>query len=196
MKVQEAIETRQSIREFSNKPVKFELVLEAIDAANHAPFAGNLNNLKYILVSEPERKQILAENAQQYWIADSSWIVIVCSEQQKLEQLYNERGKSYAKQQAGAAIENILLRLTDLGLGSCWIGSFADNSIKSQFKIPDKWEIEALIVIGHSKNKIRKPTRKTNLENTIFWEKWNEKNKPTKYPHQDPSTFYGIGRPV
>ena len=193
MKVQDAIEIRQSIREFSNKPVKFGDVLEAIDAANHAPFAGNINNLKFILVSEEEKKQILAEHAQQYWIADAGWVIIVCSEQQKLEQLYDERGKSYAMQQAGAAIENILLRLTELGIGSCWIGAFADNAIKAQFKIPDKWEIEALIALGYPKNKIRKPARKTALENKIFWEKWDEKKKPISYPHKDPTTYYGIG---
>ncbi len=196
MKAQEAIETRQSIREFSNKPVKFDAVMEAVDAANHAPFAGNINNLKFILVSEEEKKQLLAENAQQYWIADASWIIIVCSEQQKLEELYDERGKNYSKQQAGAAIENILLRLTELGIGSCWIGAFADNAVKAHFKIPDKWEIEALITVGYPKNKMRKPTRKTALENKIFWEKWDEKKKPIKYPHHDPETYYGIGRPI
>jgi len=196
MKAQDAIELRQSIREFSNKPVKFDKVLEAVDAANHAPFAGNINHLKFILVSEEEKKQILAENAQQYWIADASWIIIVCSEQQKLEQLYEERGKNYSKQQAGAAIENILLRLTELKVGSCWIGSFADNAIKAHFKIPDDWEIEALVAVGYPKNKMRKPTRKVALENKIFWEKWNEKKKPQAWPYKDGSTYYGIGRKI
>ncbi|KKP91748.1 MAG: Nitroreductase [Parcubacteria group bacterium GW2011_GWA1_36_12] len=192
MKAQEAIETRQSIREFSNKPVKFDAVMEAVDAANHAPFAGNINNLKFILVSEEEKKQLLAENAQQYWIADASWIIIVCSEQQKLEELYDERGKNYSKQQAGAAIENILLRLTELGIGSCWIGAFADNAVKAHFKIPDKWEIEALITVGYPKNKMRKPTRKTALENKIFWEKWDEKKKPIKKTMHHPTLKCGV----
>ncbi|MEK6847002.1 MAG: nitroreductase family protein [Nanoarchaeota archaeon] len=193
MKAQDAIELRQSIREFSSKPVKFDAVLEAVDAANHAPFAGNINHLKFVIVNEIEKKQLLAEHAQQYWLADSSWIIIVCSEQQKLEQLYDERGKNYAKQQAGAAIENILLRLTELSVGSCWIGSFADNAIKAQFRIPDKWEVEALIAVGYPKYKMRKPTRKVALENKIFWEKWDEKKKPQKYPNKDPQTYYGIG---
>ncbi len=193
MKTQDAIESRTSIREFSNKPVKFGEVLEAIDAANHAPFAGNINNLKFIIVGENANKQMLAEHAQQYWISDSSWVIIVCSEEKKLLQLYDERGKNYAKQQAGAAIENMLIRLTDLGLASCWIGSFADKTIKAQFEIPDTWEIEALIALGYPKNKTKKPTRKVSLETKIFWDKWNEKKKPQKYPNNDPSTYYGIG---
>ncbi len=193
MKVQDAIESRQSIREFSNKIVKFGEVLEAIDAANHAPFAGNINNLKFIIVGENDNKKIIAEHAQQYWISDASWIVVVCSEIKKLENLYQDYAETYSKQQAGAAIENMLIRLTDLGLASCWIGSFAEQGIKTHFKIPNDWKIEALITIGHPKNKPKKPTRKVALETKIFWEKWNEKKKPQSYPNKDPSTYYGIG---
>lgn len=190
MKTQEAIESRSSIREFSNKSVKFDLVLEAIDAANHAPFAGNINNLKFLIIEEQENKNIVAEFAQQFWIAEAQWIVIVCSEIKKLENLYQDSAQKYSKQQSGAAIENMLLRLTDQGLASCWVGTFSEKEMKSHFKIPDDWEIEAIIPIAYPKNKIRKPARKTDLDKKIFWENWKMDKKPTKYPNKDPSTFY------
>lgn len=188
MKTQEAIEKRTSIREFSNKPVKFSQVLEAIDAANHAPFAGNINNLKYIIVETKENKDHIAEFAQQYWINESQWIVIICSELKRLEQLYQDRGEIYAGQQAGAAIENMLLSLTDQGLASCWVGAFSEKEIKSKFKIPDLWKIEAIVPIGYAKNKPKKQARKNELETKVFWEKWDQKKKPIKYPYKDPST--------
>ncbi len=190
MKTQEAIESRSSIREFSNKSVKFGEILEAIDAANHAPFAGNINNLKFLIIENQENKNVIAEFSQQFWIADAQWIVLVCSEIKKLEGLYQDRAQSYSKQQAGAAIENMLLRITDLGLASCWIGSFAEDGIKSRFKIPKGWEIEAILPIAYPKNKNNKPQRKTKLESKIFWEKWDAGKKPTKFPNKDPSTFY------
>lgn len=190
MKTQEAIESRSSIRDFSNKKVKFDLVLEAIDAANQAPFAGNINNLKYLIVETQANKNIIAEYAQQYWINESQWIVIVCSEFKKLDELYQDRAQMYAKQQAGAAIENMLLRITDLGLASCWVGAFADDGIKAHFKIPDNWEIEAILPIAYPSNKLHKHARKIDLEKKIFWEKWNVDKKPKSYPNKDPSTFY------
>ena len=196
MKAQDAIENRQSIREFSNKPVKFDLVLEAIDAANHAPFAGNINNLRFLIVEEPANIQKIAEFAQQYWISEAQWVIIVCSEIKKLEEIYDVHAFKYAKQQAGAAIENMLLRITDLGLAACWVGAFADNSMKAHFKIPDDWQIEALIPIAYPKYKHHKHARKIDLEKKIFWEMWNIKKKPKKYPHKDPATYYEVGHKI
>ena len=190
MKTQEAIESRMSIREFSNKSVKFDLVLEVIDAANHSPFAGNINNLKFLIIEMPENKKFIAEHSQQFWINDAQWIVLVCSEFKKLEDLYKDRAKNYAKQQAGAAIENMLLRITDLGLASCWVGAFTDDSIKVHFKIPDNWEIEAIIPIAYPKDKKQKQVRKIDLDKKIFWEKWKVDKKPLRYPYKDPSTHY------
>jgi nitroreductase len=192
MKTQEAIESRSSIREFSNKVVKFDQMLEAIDAANHAPFAGNINNLKFIIIETQENKNIVAEFSQQFWVADAQWIVLVCSEIKKLEDLYQNHAQSYSKQQVGAAIENMLLRITDLGLASCWVGAFAEEGIKSRFKIPKEWTIEAIVPIAYPKNKIKKQTRKIDLEKKIFWEKWGIDKKPIKFPNKDPSTFYKI----
>ncbi|MEK6908951.1 MAG: nitroreductase family protein [Nanoarchaeota archaeon] len=188
MKTEEAINKRQSIREFSNKPIKFEAVLEAIDSANQAPFAGNINNLKFIIIQEKQNKSYIAEFCQQYWVSDSQWVVLVCSELKKLEELYQDRGEIYSKQQSGAAIQNFLLTITNQGLGACWIGSFSEKEIKSKFKIPESWNIEAIIPIGYPKNKKQKQARKISLEGKIFWEKWDQNKKPVKYPFKDPST--------
>ncbi len=189
MKTQEAIESRSSIREFSNKSVKFGEILEVIDAANQAPFAGNINNLKFLIIETQENKNLVAEYAQQYWINEAQWIVLVCSEIKRLDELYQNRAMSYSKQQVGAAIENMLLRTTDLGLASCWVGAFAEEGLKAHFKIPDGWEIEAILPIAYPKNKNNKSQRKTKLETKIFWEKWNVDKKPRSFPNKDPSTF-------
>lgn len=188
MKLEEAINKRISTRDFSNKSVKFDIVLEAIDAANQAPFAGNINNLKFIIIKEKENKNLVSEFCQQHWMNDSQWIVIVCSELQRLEQLYQDRGSAYGKQQAGAAIQNFLLSITAQGLGACWIGAFSEHEIKSKFRIPEGWNIEAIIPIGYPKNKKQKKTKKNELDEKIFWEKWGQKNKPLKYPYEDPTT--------
>jgi len=174
MKLEEAINKRTSIRNFSDKSVAFGPVLEAIDAANQAPFAGNVNNLKFLIVEQKESKDHIARFSQQLWISDASWIVIICSQNKHLENLYEERGVEYAKQQAGAAIENMLLSLTAQGLASCWVGEFSEQEIKVKFKIPQDWNIEAIIPIGYAKSKSVKK-KKADLENKIFWEKWNEK---------------------
>lgn len=177
MKCIEAIESRCSIRQFSNKKVKWADVLEAIDAANQAPFAGNINNLKFIIVENHDTIQKLTECCQQHWINDANFIVVVCAETRKLTGLYDNLGKTYSKHQVGAAIQNFLLRITDLGLASCWIGSFVESQIKRTLKIPENYDVEALLPIGYPSKKPKK-SRKERLENTIYWETWNQEKKP------------------
>ena len=94
----------------------------------------------------------------------------------------------YKRQQVGAAIENMLLSLTDQGLGACWVGAFAEEEIKSHFKIPEDWNLEALVPIGYPKTKVKESERKANLDSRIYWEKWTQLRKPVKYPHKDPLT--------
>lgn len=185
MDVLKAIEKRRSIRKFKKKEVKWSHVLEAIDAALNAPLAGNINALKFIIITEQDIKNKLAEHADQFWIAEADTLVAVCSEEAQLERMYHDRAANYARQQAGAAIQNFLLRITDLGLGACWIGAYLDSGVKRDLKIPADVHIEALIAIGHPAEK-PKDMKKTALQNVIAWEEWGQKKRPTVA--HDPTT--------
>lgn len=182
MDLDKSIKERRSVRAFTSKSVKWSEVMEAIDAANQAPFAGNQNNLQFIIVSEAKKIDSLAQHSQQLWINDAQYIVVVCADTKKLVRLYDEIGKTYSKQQAGAAIENLLLKLTELKLGACWIGAFAEGLVKEELNIPEDWVVEALIPIGYAKDKKQKQVKKASLENKIYWDKWGVSKKPAIYP--------------
>lgn len=186
MDVVKAIEKRRSIRAFKNKQVKWAHVLEAIDAALNAPFAGNINTLKFIIVTDPETKIKLAQHTDQEWVAEADTIVVVCSEDAQLERMYHDRANTYARQQAGAAIQNFLLRITDLGLGACWIGAYLDSAIKRDLKIPASATIEAIIPIGHPAEK-PKIVKKHALQNALAWEHWGQSERPVH--SEDPKTW-------
>jgi len=179
MDFDKVIDERRSIRDFSNKTVKWSDILEAIDSARKAPCAGNNFNLKFIIIKRSEAKDKIAELSEQSWIMDAPYLIVVCSNETNLEGIYYERGKIYSRQQAGAAIENLLLKLTDLKLSSCWIGAYQDGIIKQILKIPPNINIEAIIAVGYAKQKI-KPPRKISLENIINWECWGISKKPKK----------------
>jgi len=183
MKVEDEIKKRHSVRNFKEtKKAKWQDVVKAIDAANYAPSAGNIPTLKFIFVNEPEKIAKLTEGCQQYFIAKASCIVVVCSDTTQIERSYGERAKKYARQQAGAAIQNFLLEITALGLGSCWVGAFNDDEVKRVLKIPDNIGVEAILPVGYEigKSKIRK---KPDLDNIIFFNEWKNKYlKPKKKP--------------
>jgi nitroreductase len=183
MDIDSAIEKRHSANSFDKKKVSWKIVLEAIEAANQAPFAGNQNHLKFVIVEDPEKIKNLAKHSNQDLVSEASIVIAVCSEDTKLENLFGERGRIYGKQQTGAAIENFLLKIEDLGLASCWIGAYEDEMIRSTLKIPEHIEIEALLPIGHEKKlKGKKKSKKKELEQTIYWDSWKTKKRPTVFP--------------
>ncbi|MDE7272247.1 MAG: nitroreductase family protein [Lachnospiraceae bacterium] len=47
-----------------------------------------------------------------------------------------ERGKTlYDIQNTAAAVQNILLSATDMGLGSCWCGDFDESGLQEIFQM-------------------------------------------------------------
>jgi nitroreductase len=177
MKFDELIKERKSVRSFKNKTVAFGDILEAIDCAIQGPFAGNTNNIKFIIVEEPRTIKQLAKHSNQTWVNEAGAVIVVCSDDTNLTNQYGERGKDYSRQQAGAAIETILLKLTDLGIGSCWVGAMDYEVIKGLLKIPNNIHIEAMIPIGYEKGKAKKP-RKHELEAVLRWENWKTFKRP------------------
>jgi nitroreductase len=177
MDFNKVINERHSVRKFKPKSVKFEDILEAIDCAIKGPFAGNQNNLKFLIVEDKKTIPLLAKHASQDCICEAGAVIVVCSDDTQLEHQYGERGKDYTRQQAGAAISTIILKLTDLGIDSCWIGSFDYEIIKEMLKIPQSIHIEAMITVGYEKGTCKKP-RKQELETVLRWENWNNRNRP------------------
>src|SRR3989344_8493481 len=149
MEFEDVVRRRRSVREFSNKRVSWRLVLEAIDDALQGPFAGNHDNFKFLIIEDSDKIKEIAELCEQEWIANSSILVVVGSDDVHLEKVYGERGRVYSRQQAGALIQTMLLRLTDLGLGSCWVGAYDDEKLRKKLNMAKHMQIEAVLPIGY-----------------------------------------------
>jgi nitroreductase len=57
--------------------------------------------------------------------------------------------KAYLSLNAAIAIEHIVMRATDLGLGSCWIMMFDSAKTKSMLQLDDRYDVIALLPIGY-----------------------------------------------
>jgi len=178
MEFDSVVRKRASVNSFKKKKTSWEDVIEAIDSAIQGPFSGNHNNLHFLIVEDPETIKQISKNCQQTWIQQSGLLIVVCSDETNLENMYGERGRVYSRQQAGAAINTVLLKLTDIGVNSCWVGSYTDELIKQILKIPQHIQIEAIIPTGFSAEKSAKPKKKK-LESVLFWESWFTTKRPT-----------------
>ena len=181
MQLNKAIYSRKSVRKFSKKKPDFRDIIECIDASRFAPMSGNNFSLKFILVDDEEKIQKLASAAQQLFVGNAQYVVAVCTNPKRTINAYEERGKVYLRQQAGAAIENFLLKLNEKKLATCWVGHFVENHVKKVLGIPDNINVEALFPIGYEEGKIPKKS-KIDLDNILYFNKY--KNKKMNSPRQ------------
>lgn len=173
-----AITLRRSIRKYRDIPVEFEKVGHILNAARLAPSAGNIQDWKFILVTEEDTRKKIAEAClHQFWMQDAPLHIIVCAQPKKVASFYGERGeKVYCMQSGSAAIENMLLAATALNLGSCWVGAFEEGMLRKALKIPDNVIPQAVITIGYAAEKPKMP-QKFKMENVMFIGQYGNKVK-------------------
>jgi len=180
MELNKAIENRHSVRKFSNKKPNWRTIIECIDSARYAPMAGNNYTLKFIMIDDEEKIEKIAESAQQSFINQAKFVVVACSNPSRTINEYGKNGEAWTRQQAGAAIQNFLLKIEESGLATCWVGYFVEEHIKKILKIPAEWNVEALFPIGYEfqKSKVRKA--KIDLDRILYFNFYD--NKKMKNP--------------
>ncbi|MBI2564490.1 nitroreductase family protein [Candidatus Woesearchaeota archaeon] len=172
------LNSRRSIRSFKQDNVEFEKIINIIDAGKSAPSAGNIQDWKFIIVVDSEKKEKLAEaSSEQMWMSEAPVHIVVCSEPVKNERMYGERGKKvYSLQNSAAAAENMLLAAHAQGLGACWVGAFLESSVKKILDIPKKATPQSILVVGYPRGKPEiKP--KLSIQDVLFFETWGNYNK-------------------
>ncbi len=159
METSKAIRTRRSVRKFTQQPVEFDKLAKIIEAGTFAPSAGNIQNWRFILVTDkPVLRELYNHCMNQEVVYNAQAAIIVVGVIDKAERLYGLRGKRlYTVQNCACAVENMLLTAHDQGLGACWIGAFNEDKLSVIFSIPDKARPQAIIALGY-------PAEKPNFE--------------------------------
>lgn len=182
MALDKAIKSRKSVRKFSDKKPDWHEIIECIDSARYAPMAGGNYSLKFILVDDKKTIKKIAKSAQQDFITKSHYLVVVCSNPSRTKNAYGDRGENYVKQQAGAAIQNFLLKIEDAKLSTCWIGHFVEDQVKKHLKIPKDIDIEAIFPIGYDAEKKKTKEEPIDIDNILYFNDYGNKKikKPKK----------------
>jgi len=177
MEVGKCIKERRSIRKYKDKIIEWKKITEILDCARFTPAAGNIQNWRFILVSDKDKKEKLAKAAlKQYFIEESAYIIVVCRDDKELKRFYRKRADLYGVQNTAAAIQNIMLRAHSLGLGTCWIGAFDEQAVKSALKIVGDIHVDGMITLGYPNEKVKAPKR-MDLRDMVYFEEWKNTSK-------------------
>jgi nitroreductase len=171
MEFKEVLEKRQSIRDFSDKPVPQESLDRILEAARIAQSGGNRQQWKFIVVKDAAKRQQLMQAANNQPHVGHAPVIIAAIALDPVRVMLCEV-PSYAID-LGIAVENMALAAVDQGLGSCWIGAFSQDKARQILGVPDKYKVGALLPLGYPKQ-AKQPSSRKALEEVVCYESFRE----------------------
>jgi nitroreductase len=168
MAVLEAIRKRYSCRTYQDKAIEQEKLNTILEAARLAPSAKNLQDWRFVVVTDKKRKQQVANCTNQAEAFGKAGAMIaacsVCRETMRC-------GQQIAPIDVSIALEHIALAATELGLATCWIGSFDTEKVRQILEIPKDIAIIELMALGYPVDGRRQTTREP-MKNIVCRDKW------------------------
>ncbi|WP_010291851.1 nitroreductase family protein [Clostridium senegalense] len=175
------IKTRRSIRNYSNKLVENEKIIQLIESARLAPSGSNTQPWNFIIVKSELVKQKIAQVAhkQKWMLSAPVFIVCVadirCRIKENVDVILNENSPQEELKQiirdTSISVEHILLEAESLGLGSCWVAWFIQDEIRQVLNIPNDKYVVGIITIGYANETPEARPRKT-IKEIIHYETW------------------------
>jgi nitroreductase len=142
---------------------KIEKVLEA-GRLSHS--ANNRQEWKFIVVKNAETKKKLVRVAMNQSFIDQAPVVLVaCATESKAVMTCGH--PTYAVD-VSIAFAYMLLQAYELGLGTCWIGAFSEDEVKSILGVPKHVRVVALSPLGYPATDAGARSRKSLDEITCF----------------------------
>ncbi len=176
MDVSTCIRERRSLQEYTKKDVTHKDITTILDAAVHAPNAGNTQSWRFVVVKDAKKRKKIAQICEQEWMEKAPVHIVVCGETELLHDHYGERGYMYNMHNCAAAIQNMLLQAHSLGLATCWVGHFDEDAINKLIKVKGA-HTQAIITVGYSKE--IKEKKRTALYTKVFFEEYGNRYRET-----------------
>ncbi|HET4493621.1 TPA: nitroreductase family protein [Streptococcus pneumoniae] len=173
MKFLELNKKRHATKHFTDKPVDPKDVRTAIEIATLAPSAHNSQPWKFVVVREKNAELAKLAYGSNFEQVSSAPVTIALFTDTDLakrarkiarvggannfseEQLHNEQQVSdYLALNAGLVAMNLVLALTDQGIGSNIILGFDKSKVNEVLEIEDRFRPELLITVGYTDEKL------------------------------------------
>lgn len=179
MELSDVIASRRSIRKFKQEDISTDTVRLLLDAARLAPSGSNLQPARFIVAQSPAAKEALGRCTPYKFIVKASVIFVCCADltaittrDRRVGELQKEGAfegvdmdmndpsavspimdaeavRAYLSMNVAIAIEHIVLKAVDLGLGSCWLGRFDRDKVKKFLALDESIYPVVLLPVGH-----------------------------------------------
>ncbi len=140
---------RRSIRTFLPRTVEQQDIGLLLEAAMAAPSARACYPAHFLVLTDPEERKAVARCLPNgAFLAQAPLGILVCGDLEKS----CHKALSYLLQDCSAAVENLLLAASMLGLGACWLGVHPNEdrvtALRNHFRLPSPILPVAAVALG------------------------------------------------
>lgn len=164
---------RYSCRSFLNKKVEKEKIDKILEAGRIAPTAKNSQPQRILVLQDEEKLKALSDCTKFGWGAPV--IMIICYDKDiSWKRKYDNKDEGIVD--ASIVTTQMMLEVSNLGLGSTWVGYFDPNKVREIYEIPENFEIVAILPIGYPSEDAKPNERheeRNSIDKMVFWDKIN-----------------------
>ena len=172
MDVIEAIKRRCSVRSYQDQPVEEEKLRSILEAARLAPSASNRQEWRFIVVRDKQSRQRLMKAAKNQVFVGEAPVVIACCAQTGNHMM--SCGQLCYPIDVAIAIEHMVLKATEEGLGTCWVGAFYEQPVKDILAIPEDIRVVELLTLGYPVRPCPADKNRLGFDEIVMYEKWRK----------------------
>ena len=170
MNVLDCIKGRFSVRNYTPEPVSDRDRDAILEAARMSQSANNVQEWRFVVVQDPEtRRKLVPACRGQQQVAAAPVVIACCGT--NIDYIMTCGQHSYSLDVA-IAMENMSLAAHELGLGTCWLGAFYEDQVKTILGIPAEGvRIVGMLTLGHPAAKAPVKQRRP-LADIVMNEHW------------------------
>lgn len=163
---------RKSVRSFSDKKIDKETITELLNAARLAPSAVNYQPWRFFVCNVDEVKQQIVESYPRKWFESAPLYIVACADKSQSWKRPSDN-KDHGDIDVAIAVTHLMLKATDMGLGTCWVCNFDANILKEALNLDKVLEPVAIIPVGFPSEKqtfdTEQPKKRKTVEEFTEW---------------------------
>jgi nitroreductase len=173
MDIMEALRTRRSVRNFSDKPVSVQMLSDLVDVARYSPSGANKNPWRFVILTERNILDRLSEvHIHCRWFSSAQAGIAIA---------VDPASSRYWLEDCSVAAYTICLGAMACGLGAGWAAMYqSDDAAESERRqqlvrelltIPDTMNVPMVLAIGYPQARSAERKRPA-LEEISNWERY------------------------
>lgn len=171
METIKCIETRRSVRKFTEQIVNKEILNKIIETTKYAPSWKNTQTARYIAICNNELKQkisnecVLGHQGNKNIILSAPVLIVQTTVNYRSGYEYDgsfttSKGTHWQSYDAGISAQTFCLTAHEYGLSTVIMGIFDENKVADVLSLDDSLSVSSLIALGYPADNPVAPKRK------------------------------------